>query len=66
MSMFFIFRKRKNSTKQDKLVFRRRMQEENVGMKDVFAMLIAAFLTVVLPSVLALLVICGVAYRIFL
>ena len=58
-------RKLKKASKKDEEAFRKRMQEEQVGFKDGLAMVIAAFITIVLPSLLILLSICGVAFLIF-
>ena len=62
---FGIFRKLKKASQKDEEEFRQQMQEEKVGFKDGLAMVIAAFITIVLPCLLFLLVICGVAYLIF-
>ena len=62
----FPFRKRlKKATKEQEAAFREQMQEEKVGWKDGLAMVIAGFLTIVLPCLLVLLLICGVAFHIF-
>ena len=63
--MFGIFRKLKKATRRDEKEFRKAMQEERVGVKDGLAMVIAAFITIVLPCLLILLSICGVAFHIF-
>ncbi|MBE6957874.1 MAG: hypothetical protein E7447_01805 [Ruminococcaceae bacterium] len=62
---FGIFRKLKKASKKDEEAFREQMQEEKVGIKDAVAMIIAGFLTIVLPCLLVLLLICGVAFLIF-
>ena len=62
----FPFRKRlKKATKEQEAAFREQMQEEKVGWKDGLAMVIAGFRTIVLPCLLVLLLICGVAFHIF-
>ena len=62
---FGIFRKLKKASKKDEEEFREKVQEEKIGFKDGIAMVIAAFITIVLPCLLFLLVICGVAFLIF-
>ena len=62
--MFFRKRLRKSTPEEDK-AFRERMQEENVGFKDALAMVISAFVTLVLPSLLVLLALCGICMLIF-
>ena len=44
-----IFRRLKKSTEQDELDFAKRMEEEKVGCADSFAMILSAFLMIVLP-----------------
>ena len=63
MSIFS--RKLKKATKEDEEAFRNMMQEENVGTKDAIAMIIAGFITIVLPCLVVLLVLGGVVYLIF-
>lgn len=63
--MFGVFKRLKKATKKDEEAFREQMQEEKVGFKDGIAMVIAAFITIVLPCLLVLLLICGVAFLIF-
>ena len=55
----------KKATKEQEDTVREQMQEEKVGWKDGLAMVIAAFLTIVLPCLLLLLIVCGVAFHIF-
>ena len=50
-----IFKRLKKSTKEEEEQFSRMMEEENVGCADKFAMLVAAFFTIMLP-VIAILV----------
>ena len=54
-----IFKRLKKSTKEDEEQFRLMMEEELVGWKDKFAMLIAAFFTIMLPCVGILLAFAG-------
>ena len=54
-----IFKRLKKSTKEDEEQFRLMMEEEQVGWKDKFAMLIAAFFTIMLPCVGILLAFAG-------
>ena len=63
--MFPFFSRLKKSTKEQEAAFREQMQEEKVGWKDGLAMVVAGFLTIVLPCLLVLLIICGVAFHIF-
>lgn len=63
--MFLFFKRLKKSTKEQEEAFRQQMQDENVGWKDGLAMVIAGFITIVLPCLLVLLLICGVAFHIF-
>ena len=50
-----IFKRLKKSTKEEEEQFGRMMEEENVGCADKFAMLVAAFFTIMLPCVAVLL-----------
>ena len=50
-----IFKRLKKSTKEEEAQFSQMLEEENVGWKDKFAMLIAAFFTIMLPCVAVLL-----------
>ncbi|MBE6960321.1 MAG: hypothetical protein E7448_06330 [Ruminococcaceae bacterium] len=63
--MFPFFNRLKKSTKEQEAAFREQMQEEKVSWKDGLAMVIAGFLVIVLPCLLVLLIICGVAFHIF-
>lgn len=63
--MFLFFKRLKKSTKEQEEAFRQQMQDENMGWKDGLAMVIAGFITIVLPCLLVLLLICGVAFHIF-
>ena len=54
-----IFKRLKKSTKEDEEQFRLMMEEEQVGWKDKFAMLIADFFTIMLPCVGILLAFAG-------
>ena len=63
--MFPFLKRLKKSTKEQETAFREQMQEEQVGWKDGLAMVIAGFLTIVLPCLLVLLLVCGVAFHIF-
>ncbi len=60
------FRKRlKKWTPEDDEKLARAMEENNVGFKDRIAMTIAAFLVIVLPCLLILLAIAGLALLLF-
>ena len=50
-----IFKRLKKSTKEEEALFSQMLEEEKVGWKDKFAMLIAAFFTIMLPCVAVLL-----------
>ena len=50
-----IFKRLKKSTKEEEAQFSQMFEEEKVGWKDKFAMLIAAFFTIMLPCVAVLL-----------
>ena len=54
-----IFKRLKKSTKEEEERFGLMMEEEQVGWKDKFAMLIAAFFTIMLPCVGILLAFAG-------
>ena len=54
-----IFKRLKKSTKEEEEQFSLMMEEEEVGWKDKFAMLIAAFFTIMLPCIAVLLAFAG-------
>ena len=49
-----IFKRLKKSTKEEEDQFGRMMEEEKVGCADKFAMLVAAFFTIMLPCIAVL------------
>ena len=49
-----IFKRLKKSTKEQEEQFGRMLEEEKVGCADKFAMLVAAFFTIMLPCIAAL------------
>ena len=49
-----IWTRLKKSTPEQEEDFKERMSDENVSLKDRFAMMISAFLMLVLPSILVL------------
>lgn len=49
-----IFKRLKKSTKEEEEQFGRMLEEENVGCADRFAMLVAAFFTIMLPAIAVL------------
>ena len=49
-----IFKRLKKSTKEQEEQFGRMMEEEKVGCADKFAMLVAAFFTIMLPCIAVL------------
>lgn len=53
--MFFFSKRLKKSTKEEDQAFRDRMQEEKVSLKDGLAMVLSAYVTLVLPCLLILL-----------
>lgn len=61
--MFFFRKRLKKSTPEQDEAFRQMMQDEQVGFKDGFAMIVAAFITIVLPCAL---IICGIAFLMLL
>lgn len=56
--MLFFSKRLKKSTPEEDAEFRQRMQDEQVGFKDGLAMILGAFITIVLPC---LLILCGMA-----
>ncbi len=63
--MLFFRKKLKKASKEDEERFARTMEENNVGFKDKFAMVISALLVLVLPSLLVLLVLSGFVMFLF-
>ncbi len=49
-----IWKRLKKSTPEQDAEFKERFKEEKVGIKDTFAMVLAAFVTIVLPCALVL------------
>ena len=54
-----IFKRLKKSTEEDEEQFAQMMEEEKVGCADKFAMLVAAFFTIMLPCIAVLLAFAG-------
>ncbi len=54
-----IFKRLNKSTKEQEDQFGRMLEEEKVGCADKFAMLIAAFFTIMLPCIAVLLAFAG-------
>ena len=52
--MLFFRKKLKKSTKEDEVAFGKMLGEEKIGFKDGFAMLVSAFLVILLPCLLLL------------
>lgn len=52
--MLFFRKKLKKSTKEDEVAFGKMIEEEKIGFKDGFAMLVSAFLVILLPCLLLL------------
>lgn len=63
--MLFFRKRLKKSTPEQEKAFREQLQEE-IEPKDTLAMIISALLTLVLPCLLVLCVLCGIAMLIFL
>ncbi|MBO5220842.1 MAG: hypothetical protein J6C26_00845 [Clostridia bacterium] len=66
--MLFFKKKKKllrKATEEDEKSFAAAMEENNVGFKDKLAMVISAFLVIVLPCLLILLAISGIALLLF-
>jgi len=63
--MLFFRKRLKKATKEDEERLARAMEENNVGFKDKIAMVISAFLVLVLPSLLVLLALAGIAMLMF-
>ena len=66
--MLFFKKKKKllrKATEEDEQSFVNAMEENDVGFKDKFAMVIAALITIVLPCLLILLAISGIALLLF-
>lgn len=60
-----IWRRLKKSTKKEEEEFAERMKSEKAGFKDTLAMIFAAGLTIVLPSLLVLLVLAFLIFLVF-
>lgn len=60
-----IWKRLKKSTPEQEEAFQERMSEENVSAKDKLAMLLAAFGTIVIPSILILGGLCALVMWIF-
>ena len=54
-----IFKRLKKSTEEDEEQFGKMLEEEKVGCADKFAMLVAAFFTIMLPCIAVLLAFAG-------
>ncbi len=54
-----IFKRLKKSTEEDEEQFGNMLEEEKVGCADKFAMLVAAFFTIMLPCIAVLLAFAG-------
>lgn len=63
--MLFFRKKLKKSTDEEDKAFGKMMKEERVGFKDGFAMIISAFAVLVLPCLLILLGLSGLAMLLF-
>ena len=55
-----IFKRLKKSTPEQEEKFGRMMEEEKVGWKDKLAMILSAYMVIVLPCLLLLVVVCAV------
>ncbi len=63
--MLFFKKKLRKATEEDEKRFAEAMEENKVGASDKFAMLVAAFLVIVLPCLLVLLAISALAMLLF-
>ncbi len=63
--MFFIKKGLKKATAEDDKRFAEAMEENKVGAKDKFAMVLAGFLVIVLPCLLVLLAFAGLMMLFF-
>ncbi len=63
--MLFFKKRLKKATDEDEARFVQAMEENNVGFKDKIAMVISAFFVIVLPCLLILLGISGIALLLF-
>ncbi len=63
--MLFFKKKLKKATEEDEVRFAQAMEENDVGWKDKLAMVISAFLVIVIPCLLILLGISGIALWLF-
>ena len=53
-----IFKRLRKSTPEEEEQFGRMMEEQNVGWKDRFAMMISAYVVIVIPCLLVLIGMC--------
>ena len=63
--MLFFRKRLRKATKEDDERFAQAFEENNVGFKDKLAMILSAFLVLVLPSLLVLLGLCGLTMLLF-
>ncbi len=63
--MLFMKKGLKKASKEDDQTFSQRMQENAVGKSDMFAMIVSAFLVIVLPCLLVLLAFAGLVMLLF-
>jgi len=63
--MLFFKKRLKKATDEDEARFVQAMEENDVGFKDKIAMVISAFFVIVLPCLLILLGISGIALLLF-
>ena len=63
--MFGFRGKLKKASRREEEEFRKRLQEEGVDSKDTWAMILSALLVLVLPCLLILLALAGLAFLIF-
>ena len=65
MRLGFTRREVKPVTEEQEKDFQKRMKDNKVGKKDIAAMLISAFIWIILPTLLVLLLIGVIAYAAF-
>ncbi len=65
MKFGFTRREIKPATKEQNEDFRNRLKENKVGFKDKLAMILAAFVTIILPCLLVLLALAALVLTVF-
>ena len=63
--MALFWKRLKKATREEEEAFRKAVQDENLGCKDVFAIVASAFMVIVLPCLLVLLALGGLMLLLF-